>query len=154
MSLIYNMLQTFMDLNKYTLDTQLQMLATLYANKDRPSVKEIVDQLRSMSSAERTHFSELVNIVKLTLVMPATNAVSERSASALRRIKTYLRMNNLMVLRVHKENLDKLSLVEVAKDFVSQSKRRLTLFGKFVESEVFCYCCVRCKQEIKCKCMS
>jgi len=47
MSLIYNMLQTFMDLNKYTLDTQLQMLATLYANKDRPSVKEIVDQLHS-----------------------------------------------------------------------------------------------------------
>ena len=25
------------DLNKYTLDTQLQMLATLYANKDKPS---------------------------------------------------------------------------------------------------------------------
>jgi len=111
------------------------MLATLYANKDRPSVKEIVDQLRSMSSAERTHFSELVNIVKLTLVMPATNAVSERSASALRRIKTYLRtsmnqlrVNNLMVLHVHKENLDKLSLIEVAKDFVSKSEHRLTLF--------------------------
>jgi len=44
------------DLNKYTLDTQLQMLATLYANKDKP-VKEIVDQLRSMSCAEQTHFS-------------------------------------------------------------------------------------------------
>ena len=62
--------------------------------------------------------------------MPATNAVSERSASALRRIKTYLRtsmtqlrMNNLMVLHVHKENLDKLSL---AKDFVSQPEHRLT----------------------------
>jgi len=101
------------DLNKYTLDTQLQMLTTLYANKDKPSVKEIVDQLRSMSSAERTHFSELVNVVKLILVMPATNAVSERFASAIRRIKTYwrtsmtqLRMNNLMVLHVHKENLD------------------------------------------------
>jgi len=131
------------DLNKYTLDTQLQMLATLYANKDKP-VKEIVDQLRSMSCAEQTHFSELVNVVKLILIMPATSAVSERSASALRRIKTYLRtsmtqlrMNNLMVLHVHKENLDKLSLVEVAKDFVSQSKRRLTLFGSLWKVKCF-----------------
>jgi len=39
-----------------------------------------------------------------------------------------LRVNNLMVLHVHKENLDKLSLIEVAKDFVSKSEHRLTLF--------------------------
>ena len=78
--------------------------------------------------------------------MPATNAVSERSASALQRIKTYLqtsmtqlRMNNLMVLHVHKERLDQLSLVEVAKDLVSLSEHRLTLVGMFVENERFCY---------------
>ena len=43
-------------------------------------------------------------------VMPATSAVSERSFSALKRVKTYLRstvgegrLNHLMVLHVHKE---------------------------------------------------
>ena len=43
------------------------------------------------------------------LVMPATNAVSERSFSALKRVKTYLRsntgevrLNHLMLLHVHK----------------------------------------------------
>ena len=45
-------------------------------------------------------------------MMPATNAASEHSASALRLIKTHsrssmsqLRMNNLMVLHIHKQNL-------------------------------------------------
>ena len=47
--------------------------------------------------------------------MPATNAVSERSFSAMRRLYTYLRtnrgstrFNNAIVLRIHKAQLDKL----------------------------------------------
>ena len=52
--------------------------------------------------------------------MPATNATSERSFSALRRVMTYLRssigqmrLNNLMVLHVHKDLTDGLDLNEV-----------------------------------------
>lgn len=70
--------------------------------------------------------------------MPATNAVSEHSASALCLIKTYLRssmsqlrMNKLMVLHIHKQSLDQLRMVEVANDFVAECEHRLTLFGKF-----------------------
>ena len=55
----------------------------------------------------------------ILIMMPATNAVIERSASALRLIKTYLttsmsqlRMNNLMVLHIHKQSLNQLSMVE------------------------------------------
>ena len=54
---------------------------------------------------------------ELVLVVPTTNAVSEISASALRRIKMYLRttmqqarLNSLMILHVHKERTDTLSL--------------------------------------------
>ena len=39
--------------------------------------------------------SEVVKLVRLLLVMPAMNAVSERSFSAMRRIKTYLRSTML-----------------------------------------------------------
>ena len=92
-------------------------------------VSEIL--LRNLS-AEQSHFSEVVYLLRLLLVMPATNAVSEHSASALRLIKTYLRssmsqlrMNNLMVLHIHKENLDQLNMVEVANDFVTGSEDRL-----------------------------
>ena len=65
--------------------------------------------------------------------MPATNAVSERSTSALHSyiLKIQLRMNNLMVLHIHKQNLDQLNMVEVANDFVTGSEHRLTLFGTF-----------------------
>ena len=59
------------------------------------------------------------------LVMPASNAVSERSFSTLRRVKTYLRstmcqdrLNYLIILHVHKERTDALDLKDVANEFV------------------------------------
>ena len=67
--------------------------------------------------------------------MPATNAVSERSFSAMRRFFTYLRtnmgpnrLNNTMVLHVHKERLDQLSLIDIANDFVKGSDQNCIWF--------------------------
>ena len=73
------------------------------------------------------------------LVMPATNAFSERSFAALTRVKTYLprsttgeaRLNHLMLLRVQKELADGIDIVEVANLFVGDNHRRKRLFGKF-----------------------
>ena len=60
---------------------------------------------------------QVVTLVKLVLVMPATNARSECSFSAMRRTKTYLRLtmlqeclNATIVLHVHKESTDALNL--------------------------------------------
>lgn len=68
--------------------------------------------------------------------MPATNAVSERSFSALKRIKTYLRsttgdsrLNHLMVLHFHKEMTDNIDLVKAANTFVGAKERRKNIFG-------------------------
>ena len=114
------------------------MVESLCSDLESPGFRDIVEKFKSLSQAEQSHFSEVVYLLRLLLVMPATNAVSERSASALRLIKTYLRssmsqlrMNNLMVLHIHKENLDQLNMVEVANDFVTGSEHRLTLFGTF-----------------------
>ena len=70
--------------------------------------------------------------------MPATNAVSERSFSSLRRVKNYLRatmsqtrLNSLMVLHVHKSLTDSLSLIDIGNDFVKGSNHRESIFGKF-----------------------
>ena len=78
--------------------------------------------------------------MQLILVMPATNSTSERSFSALRRVKTYLRstmgqqrLNDLILLHVHKEITDSLNLKEVINNFVN-SEHRLQIFGKFSES--------------------
>ena len=76
--------------------------------------------------------------MKLLLVMPATNASSERSFSALRQIKTYLqttmsqqRLNSLMLLHVHKDKTDSLDLVQVGREFVVGREGRIRTFGDF-----------------------
>ena len=76
--------------------------------------------------------------MKLLLVMPATNATSERSFSAMQRVKSYLRstmgqerLNHLMTLHVHKESTDSLNLVQVANEFVCGNESRQRLFGNF-----------------------
>ena len=70
--------------------------------------------------------------------MPATNATSEHSFSALRRVKSYLRsttsqqrLNNLMLLYVHKQHTDSLDELSVANEFVGESEHRLQAFGQF-----------------------
>ena len=69
----------------------------------------------------------MILLTKLILVMPATNASSERSFSMLRCMKTYLhstmkqeRLNSIMTLHIHKELTDKLELPEIANDFISR----------------------------------
>ena len=86
--------------------------------------------------------SEVFTLTKLVLVLPATNAVSERSFSALRRVKTFLRstmnqcrLNHLMVLHVHKTLTDTLDLIAISNEFVTGSEHLLTTIGKFVPSD-------------------
>ena len=55
------------------------------------SLKDILVFLRSLSVQQHTVLSQVIHLVRLILVSPATNAISERSFSAMRRIKTYLR---------------------------------------------------------------
>ena len=88
--------------------------------------------------AQRSLLSEVCKILKLILIMPATNATSERSFSTLQRVKTYLRntmsqqrLNNLMLLHVHRDLTDTLDLSAVANDFIGDSEHRLKIFGTF-----------------------
>ena len=69
--------------------------------------------------------------------MPGTNAISERSFSALKRVKTYLRttltqrrLNHLISLHVHKDKTDNIDLNEISNDFVC-NENRLSVFGQF-----------------------
>ena len=77
------------DLNYQNLEIQFQTIAP--SVKDDLSLGGIVNYLKTLSSAARSIYSEIVTLVELILVMPATNATSERSFSALCRIKSYLR---------------------------------------------------------------
>ena len=84
-------------------------------------VNDLVTFLKSLDSSRRKLLSEISTLGKLLLIMPATNAVGERSFSTLKRVKTYLRsttgdsrVNHLimMMLHVHKDRTDALTLVD------------------------------------------
>ena len=84
--------------------------------------------------------SQVCRLLQLILVMPATNATSERSFSALRRVNNYLRttmlqerLNYVMLLHVHKESVDFLNLKQIHNEFVEGSEHRLRMFGKYTD---------------------
>ena len=119
------------------LAVQLQMLATHFKDK-KVSLQDCIVYLRSLSPAAGSCFSEVESVVRLILVLPAMNAVGERSFSTMRRVKAYLcsimrqdRLNHAMVLAIYKEALDKLPITAVANEFVSKSEHRKRFFGQF-----------------------
>ena len=81
---------------------------------------------------------EVMPLVKIILVMPATNANSERAFSALRSVKSYLHttmsnnfLNHLTTCTVHKELVKELNLKQVTNDFVARRERYSSIFGHF-----------------------
>ena len=117
----------------------LAILATDYPHiHTLPSIFAIIDYFKSLSPAKKHLMDQVCTVLKLILIMPATNATSERSFSALRRLKTYLRSsmsqqrrNHLMLLHVHKERTDALDLEEAARKFIVISEHRQRIFGAF-----------------------
>ena len=64
------------------LEMQLSILATYFQeNSVEVSLDECLKYLQSLPPAAKTFYSEVCSIARLILVMPATNAVSERSFS-------------------------------------------------------------------------
>ena len=134
------------DIHSRKLDNQLQMLPDLVnafkKSQNLPKltvtkVSTIADMLVTVPMA-KDMFSEIDKILQLYLTIPVTTCTAERSFSSLRRIKTYLRstmseerLNNILLLHVHKEETDTLDLTEIARLFVSANTRREDFFGKF-----------------------
>ena len=85
-------------------------------------------------------FSAVIIFLKILMAAPATNAISERSASQLRRVNTWLRttmslerLTYLMLLSTHKEKADELDLIKVAHDFCEENRDQFSGFGVFTE---------------------
>ena len=126
---------------------QLQMLPDLIQtyNKANPTiaikkvtlVSTLCDAMNSIS-ASKTMLSEVYKLLRILLAIPVTSATAERTFSALRRLKNYLRstmtqprLNNMMLLHIHKYVTDDLDLLQVAKEFVQVNDRRKNYFGTF-----------------------
>ena len=96
-------------------------LIHLRANHSKlPSIHEVIKFFRDLSPARKNLYKECI-----LLLMPSSNAQSERIFSALRRMKMWLRttisqnrLNHLMVMNVHKELLNSLDLNQILNDFI------------------------------------
>ena len=114
------------NLDQHNQHTQITILGRLVdgLNKDSIDIPFAINRLRELIQPQKNLFSEIIVLVKLILLAPARNTVSERSCSTLRRIRTYFRstmtqsrLNHWLMLNTHKKALGELSLVEIANEF-------------------------------------
>ena len=136
------------DVNIKKLERQLQMLPDLVSAYKTSlhvrllkitSVRTICDMLQSVPIAQEM-FCEVHKLIRIYLTIPVTTATAERSFSALRRVKTYLRstmseerLNNAMLLHVHKDVSSNIDILKIAEMFVSVNSRRQGFFGNFAD---------------------
>jgi hypothetical protein len=126
-------LQAYTELDGNNFALQLAMFRRRHVIND---VLDAADVLRNMSTDMRSMFSEVEKFVRLLMVCPCSSATAERSISALRRLKTWLRstmsqsrLNSVAVSHFHQELLDTVDINALMKEFAGRSDVRINLFG-------------------------
>ena len=136
------------DLNETSLRRQLLALQDLWrmhvlSLNSIPKSFGIDDVIKLIQGGSHLYvmFDQVVRMIKLFLVLPVTSATAERSFSALRRLKTYLRsvmdqdrLNNVAILHVHKPLTDSIDFVQLASEFVIRKTNRAQKFGCFTNA--------------------
>ena len=122
------------DFSKSELQTQLELLEQMEIPVSGLTLQfcDIHKFFQSLPPAQLSLLSQVYLLVKLITLMPATNAVSERSASALRRVKTYLRssmtqvrLNNTMVVHIQRTLTDTIDVKSILSEFSMANERCL-----------------------------
>ena len=124
------------DLSTDDLKVQLLTLSTNLDTSSDISLPDVLRFLRELPAAGRVLYSEVVKLVKLIVVMPASNATSERSFSAtsedIPKIDNDTScLNNLMVLHIHRDKLDNLNLSQIGNQFIEAHDNCRSIFGHF-----------------------
>ena len=98
------------ELDSITLKVQLSIFHSKYKVQ---SISDAADLFRSMTVEVRGLFDQVETLLRLLLVMPVSSTEAERSFSALRRLKTWLRttmtqarLNHAAVCHIHQDRLD------------------------------------------------
>ena len=133
------------DFVKVLLHAQLQTFAVHFqevmkekTTLDKLSFFDLKNYFSSISSSQAALLDQVAKVMQCILIMPATNASSERSFSAFRRVKSYLqspmlqeRLNYLMLLHVPKDQTDNLCLKTAINEFIPDSQHRGNIFAKY-----------------------
>ena len=135
--------QNFADFSKFqnpryhNLRAQLQTFKSIFRKKDNLVFGDIIEFFKRCAPQVLSLLSELCKIIELILVLPASNAESERSFSKMKLIKGRLRstmktdkLNHFMIVGLNKDIFDNLDFEEVVDEFISRNERRQKLLGK------------------------
>ena len=124
------------ELNPNRLSLQLGMFSD---QNEYTTLQQAQIVMQKMTPEVRSIFPQVERLIRLMLLCPASSCTSERSFSALRRLKTWLRstmtqprLNAVAVCHVHQDILDSLDIRKLAEEFAGQSHIRKGLFGNWI----------------------
>ena len=125
--------QAYPDIDQTSLSIQLQMFNSKFHVKSFIEAQTI---FQTMVPEVRELFTAVEQLVQLLLICPVTSCAAERSFSALRRLKNWLRstmsqerLNAVTVCHINQSILDNLNLRQLAHEFAQRSEIRKCLFG-------------------------
>ena len=108
------------------------------------NVRTVCQAMNEIPGAKRL-CSELHRLLRLFLTIPVTTASSERTFSAMRRLKNYLRssmtqerLNHVLLLHCHKPQIDSIDIHHIASSFISVKERREQYLEVFIIFFFFC----------------
>lgn len=151
---VSEVVEPYPELEMDILRVQLHMFLLKHQVKSSGDAASI---LRGMPVEVRGLFDQVEALVRVLLVVPVSSTEAERSFSALRRLKTWLRswlmvetmvetmstihslrstmsqerLNHTAVCHVHKGKMDEVNLKEICWQFVSVNERRRYVFGSY-----------------------
>lgn len=118
------------------LHLQLRMLSDLTKLEKFRTAHEIGHFLSKLHLQTRELLKEVEKLVQLCLCLPVSTASSERSFSALRRLKMWLRntiskrrLTHMVLLHVHGDVLDNINIHSIMQEFVRSTPERKSTFG-------------------------
>ena len=119
------------------LEVEANVFRAIMSNCRVGCFKDVYNKIKTCPESEKELIPNIMRIIKLLLINPATSCSQERSFSTARRLKSSLRstMTSQRLLNVRKECTDQLDLMEIGNEFIDQNEQRRKHFGKYTENE-------------------
>ena len=117
-------------------------------DKKQVGIKETTKIISSLNASRKLLVSDVLELVKLILLLHANNAVSEISRSAFCRVKTYLRssmtqepVNSCLLVTTYKKQVDKRKLIEASSQFYFKNEHCFSVKEQILPQKVYRKCC-------------
>ena len=131
------------DIDTAQIKTEAFSMSTMFKETSCANFFDIFAHLQSLHPTKLKLIPNIITIVQLILINPATSCTPERSFFNARRLKTWLRstmttkrFNNLAILYTHKALTDTIDFVEIGNEFAAKYDVRKYNLGKFIQSDL------------------